>query len=60
MFLTEHLQKDKFLLDFRQWLIKGNVIKPEVTPTEWCAPAFFVLKGDGLRVRLVTDYTKLN
>ena len=29
-------------------------------PTEWCSPAFFVPKGDGKRVRLVTDYTKLN
>ena len=30
------------------------------SPTEWCSPAFFVPKGDGKRVRLVTDYTKLN
>ena len=29
-------------------------------PTEWCSPAFFVPKSDGKRVRLVTDYTKLN
>ena len=27
---------------------------------EWCSPAFFVPKPDGKRVRLVTDYTKLN
>ena len=41
-------------------LIKAQVIEPEVNPTEWCAPAFLVPKGDGLRVRLVTHYTKLN
>ena len=41
-------------------LVKAEVIEPESDPTEWCAPAFFVPKGDGLRVRLVTDYTKLN
>ena len=28
--------------------------------TEWCSPAFFVSKGDGKQVRLVTDYTRLN
>ena len=27
---------------------------------QWCALAFFVPKGHGLHVRLVTDYTKLN
>ena len=42
------------------YLIKAQVIVPESEPTEWCAPAFFVPKGDGVRVRLVTDYTKLN
>ena len=41
-------------------LIKAQVIVPESKPTEWCAPAFFVPEGDGVRVRLVTDYTKLN
>ena len=29
-------------------------------PTAWCSPGFFVVKGDGKSVRLVTDYTKLN
>ena len=43
-----------------QDLVKARVIEPESEPTEWCAPAFFVPKGDGLRVRLVTNYTKLN
>ena len=28
--------------------------------TDWCSPAFFLAKADGVRVRLVTDYTKLN
>ena len=43
-----------------QDLVKARVIEPESDPMEWCAPAFFVPKGDGLCVRLVTDYTKLN
>ena len=30
------------------------------TPTEWVAPGFWVLKSDGKRVRLVTDFTALN
>ena len=29
-------------------------------PTRWVSPAFFVPKPDGVRMRLVTDYTKLN
>ena len=41
-------------------LIQANVISPVTEPTEWCAPAFFVPKADGKKVRLVTDYTKLN
>ena len=40
--------------------IKSGIITPCDEPTEWCSPAFFVPKGDGKRVRLVTDYTKLN
>ena len=40
--------------------IKSGIIAPCDEPTEWCSPAFFVPKGDGKRVRLVTDYTKLN
>ena len=28
--------------------------------TDWCSPAFFVPTGDGKRVRLVTDYSRLN
>ena len=41
-------------------LIKAQVIEPESEPMEWCAPAFYVPKGDGLRVMLVTNYRKLN
>ena len=41
-------------------LIKAGVIVREDGPTDWCSPAFFVPKCDGKRVRLVTDYTKLN
>ena len=40
--------------------IASGIITPCDAPTEWCSPAFFVPKGDGNRVRLVTDYTKLN
>ena len=40
--------------------IASSIIAPCNTPTEWCSPAFFVPKGDGKRVRLVTDYTELN
>ena len=41
-------------------LIKRGVIAPVKETTEWCSPAFFVPKGDNIRVRLVTDYTALN
>ena len=41
-------------------LIKRGVIIPVTEPTEWCSPAFFVSKPDGKRVRLVTDFTRLN
>ena len=37
--------------------IKSGIIAPCDEPTEWCSPAFFVPKGDGKCVRLVTDYT---
>ena len=40
--------------------IASGIIVPCDKPTEWCSPAFFVPKGDGKRVRLVIDYTKLN
>ena len=41
-------------------LMASKVIAREEGPSEWCSPAFFVPKPDGKRVRLVTDYTKLN
>ena len=40
--------------------IASGMITPCSEPRDWCSPAFFVPKGDGKRVRLVTDYTKLN
>ena len=41
-------------------LLAKHVITPCHTPTEWCSPAFFVVKPDGKNVRMVTDFTKLN
>ena len=35
------------------------IIAKETRPAEWCSPAFFVPKPDGVIVRLVMDYTKL-
>ena len=43
-----------------QELVKKGVIVPANHTTDWCSPAFFVPKGDKIRVRLVTDYTELN
>ena len=40
--------------------IGSGVIVPCNEPTDWCSLAFFVPKGDGKLVCLVTDYTKLN
>ena len=41
-------------------LIGKGVIVPANETTDWCSPAFFVPKGDKIRVRLVTDYSELN
>ena len=41
-------------------LVKKGVIVPANETTDWCSPAFFVPKGDKIRVRLVTDYTEPN
>ena len=38
-------------------LVKKGVIIPANKTTDWCSPAFFVPKGDKIRVQLVTDYT---
>ena len=43
-----------------QELLQKGVITPCTDPTDWCSPAFFVVKADGKSVRMVTDYTKLN
>ena len=40
--------------------IASGIITPCDEPTDWCSPAFFVPKGHGKCVRLVTDFTKLN
>ncbi len=40
-------------------LIKKGVIIPQIEPTDWQSPAFYVGKGT-TGVRLVTDYTYLN
>ena len=40
--------------------IESGVIVSCDEPTEWCSPAFFVPKGDGKQVQLVTDYIRLN
>ena len=41
-------------------LLAKNVITLCHTPTEWCSPAFFVIKPDRKNVRMVTDFTRLN
>ena len=41
-------------------LLAKKVITPSHEPTEWCSPAFFVVKPDGKNVRMVTDFTRLN
>ena len=41
-------------------LVDRGVITPVNGTLDWCSPAFFVPKGDKIRVRLVTDYTELN
>ena len=43
-----------------QHLLDSKIITRCDKPTAWCSPGFFVVKGDGKSVRLVTDYTKLN
>ena len=40
--------------------VKSGIITPCDEPTEWCSPAFFVPKGDGKRVRLVTDLSLIH
>ena len=43
-----------------QDLINKNVITKVDAPTKWVSPAFFEPKPDGIRMRLIKDYTKLN
>ena len=41
-------------------LVRSKVIIPEDDPQDWCALGFFVPKPDGINVRMVTDYSKIN
>ena len=41
-------------------LLKLGVIVRVDGPELWCAPAFFVPKGDGVSVRMVTDFTHIS
>ena len=43
-----------------QELIDKKAIRKVENPTPWCSPGLFVPQPDEKRVRLVTDYTKLN
>ena len=49
-------EADKVVQD----LLDKHVIVRVTEPTEWTSPAFFVPKSDNKRVRLVTDYSRLN
>ena len=40
--------------------VQELIEKGVIVPANECSPAFFVPKGDKIRVRLVTDYTELN
>jgi hypothetical protein len=46
--------------DCLKGFIKDGIIQRVEETTDWCCPAFFVPKPDGIRVRLVTDFTELN
>ena len=41
-------------------LINRGVITPVKETSDWCSPAFFIPKGDNIRMRLITNYTELN
>ena len=43
-----------------QKYISEGVIVPVSHPTSWLSPAFWVAKGDGKSVRLVTDFSYIN
>ena len=40
-------------------LTSGVLVKCD-EPTDWCVPGFFVPKGNGKHISLVTGYTKFN
>ena len=41
-------------------LVRLKVIKEEGEPQDWCALGFFVPKANGVDVRMVTDFSKIN
>ena len=41
-------------------LLEAGVIVRVEGPEPWCAPALFVPKADGISVRMVTDFIKIN
>ena len=41
-------------------LVKSKVIVREDDPKDWCALGIFVPKPDGVNIRMVTDYSKIN
>ena len=41
-------------------LLEAGVIVRVEGPKPWCAPAFFGPKAYGIKVRMVTDFTKIN
>ena len=45
---------------YQDSVLDDLVASKETRPAEWCLPAFFVPKPDGVKVRLVTNYPKLN
>ena len=49
-------EADKVIQD----LLDKHVIERVSTPTEWCAPAFWVPKSCQKKVRLVTDFSRIN
>ena len=41
-------------------LVRSKVIIREDDPQDWCALGFFIPKPDEIKVRMVTDYSKIN
>eukprot|EP00095_Tigriopus_kingsejongensis_P006736 snap_masked-scaffold658_size117954-processed-gene-0.13 protein:Tk06736 transcript:snap_masked-scaffold658_size117954-processed-gene-0.13-mRNA-1 annotation:"2 -5 -oligoadenylate synthase 3-like" len=54
------IHMDKAAKELTGKLIDGKILKPVFEPTEWCSPGHFVLKANGVDVRIVTDMRVLN